>query len=191
MAQALPRILSFPNRRVRLIIDKPLNTAPEQWFDCNLSQRLRKKRSPIGFSSISMRWQQKRAGFPIPMDGTYPNNLLKDYFTLDHHAPYWITVDEEHAGFVLVRAYPDDPSLMEIGQFFVANAHVRKGVGAAAFRLALAAHPGNWQIRVLPDNQRAVRFWEKNIRQPVGNDFTCEIASYQSKNMQFYRFQSL
>lgn len=121
---------------------------------------------------------------------TYPDNLLTDYFMLDHHTPYWITVDDERAGFVLVRVYPDDPSLMEIGQFFVANAHVGKGVGASAFRLALAAHPGNWQIRVLPNNQRAIRFWENNIRQIVSHEFTCETACYHSTIMRFYRFRA-
>ncbi|GAB3516324.1 hypothetical protein [Photobacterium alginatilyticum] len=45
------------------------------------------------------------------------------------HYPYFIYVDSELAGFALVRRYPSNPAIYDMGQFFVLRKFKGQGVG--------------------------------------------------------------
>lgn len=114
--------------------------------------------------------------------------IIKAYFTQPHHYPYFIAFSGKIAGFALVRRYPYDAALLDMGQFFVFGSHKRCGVGKAAFQLCLKAYPGQWQIRVLQENLPAKEFWQNTVSEQTGGIYDTVTADYQGKNMLFIRF---
>ncbi|WP_242610814.1 GNAT family N-acetyltransferase [Photobacterium profundum] len=102
----------------------------------------------------------------------YNKSQFDIYWKSECHLPYFIYVDQELAGFVLIRKYPSDPSINDIEQFFVLRKFNGKGVGKRAFKLVTQLISGNWQIRVLIENSRALHFWESSVSNIVGQNYT-------------------
>jgi predicted acetyltransferase len=78
-----------------------------------------------------------------------------------------IVHDERPVGFVCVglrpfRYMPDDAELT-IAEFFVIHALRGTNLGRRALELLLARYSGRWQLRVLHDNARALRFWSRTL----------------------------
>ena len=66
------------------------------------------------------------------------------------------------AGFVLAtRGSPvsEDPSVLDIAEFFVIRRHRRSGVGRRAALLLWSRLPGRWTVRVSEGNLGALSFW--------------------------------
>jgi predicted acetyltransferase len=80
--------------------------------------------------------------------------------------PYLIRVDDEDAGFALVREH-DDIGFHEMAEFYVRPPFRREGVGSAAARMLFARHAGWWHLQVLDDNVPAQAFWASVIPAPV------------------------
>ena len=110
-------------------------------------------------------------------------------------AYYVIRVDDEVAGFVLVRPYPGEPKRMEIGDFFVARKFKGRGVGKVSAFQAFDAHPGKWTIRVLDENRGARVFWGKILEEYTQGSCALTAEKFSDPHsgtwdMQFYRFDS-
>jgi predicted acetyltransferase len=123
-------------------------------------------------------------------DGKYEfdQEIIEAYFREAQHFPYFILHENDIAGFALVRKYPYDKSVLDMGQFFVLRKHARKGVGQRAFELCLQKHPGEWQVRILPQNLPAQSFWKATISKLTGNEFSSRTADYQVHKMNFLSF---
>ncbi len=134
----------------------------------------------------------KYIGFDISEEGTfdYDPDIITAYFHKPQHYPYFIINDNKLAGFALVRNYPDNTCLIDMGQFFVLGSHMRQGVGRAAFDLCLKAHKGQWQVRVLPNNLAAQKFWKRAVSELTNDSFKVETSGYQGKDMTFITFAS-
>ena len=66
------------------------------------------------------------------------------------------------AGFALAtRGSPasDDPTVLDVAEFFVLRRYRRSGVGRHAARLLWARLPGAWIVRVSEGNRTALPFW--------------------------------
>ena len=128
----------------------------------------------------------------IEPDGLFKfdENILKDYFNQPHHYPYFIMVDGELSGFSLVRPYPYRKTIIDMGQFFVLPKFARLGIGKAAFKLTLDKHPGDWQVRVLPVNLSALKFWEKTIEEITDKKYLKSTDDYQGSDMKFFHFDN-
>lgn len=66
------------------------------------------------------------------------------------------------AGFVLVRRgspASEDPSVLDIAEFFVLRQFRRRGVGGEAAALLFRQMPGRWTIRASARNLAAIDFW--------------------------------
>ncbi len=113
---------------------------------------------------------------------------LLDYWQEPNHFPYLIRVNEELAGFALVRQFPQGSGQYDMGQFFVMRKFKRQGVGSRAFQLCVARHPGPWQTRVLPDNTGALAFWKKTIGEVCGNNVQIKSEPYRNRDMLFIRY---
>lgn len=100
-------------------------------------------------------------------DGTYTVDesivQLNTYWSDSNHFPYLVMVDDEIAGFSLLRKFPFNNEYFDIGQFFILRKFKNLGIGREAFRLSISIHPGKWITRVLPNNDGAYKFWEKVI----------------------------
>lgn len=60
---------------------------------------------------------------------SYDPSSFDLYWQQKDHIPYFIYVDTELAGFVLVRRYPSDLSTYDVAQFFVLRKFKGQGVG--------------------------------------------------------------
>lgn len=119
----------------------------------------------------------------------YSKSQFDIYWESECHLPYFIYVGQELAGFVLIRKYPSDPSINDIEQFFVLRKFNGKGVGKKAFKLVTQLILGNWQIRVLIENSRALHFWKSSVSNIVGQNYTLSKGIDIDLLMFFIRFE--
>jgi len=107
-------------------------------------------------------------GLKIGSDGRYGYPYLPRYWTEPGlRFPFFVTVDDELAGFVLVtRGSPAsaEPTDLDVAEFFVLKTFRRSGVGARAAHLLWARLPGHWIVRVAVQNESAVQFWRHAVR---------------------------
>jgi predicted acetyltransferase len=129
-------------------------------------------------------------GWNPSKEGIYGSNtsLLEIYWENDDHYPYLVYCNDELAGFSLLRKYPADKELYDIGQFFVLRKFKRKGVGGKAFELSVSKYPGKWLTRVLLDNTGALKFWLSAIAQITNDNFSQAIEQDEDLNMHFIRY---
>jgi predicted acetyltransferase len=57
----------------------------------------------------------------------------------------------------------DNPSDLDVAEFFVLRAHRASGIGAQAACLLWDQLPGHWVVRAAVKNEAAVRFWRRTI----------------------------
>ncbi|TXR54659.1 GNAT family N-acetyltransferase [Reinekea thalattae] len=129
--------------------------------------------------------------------GTYvvPTALqdVREYWQKPQHFPYLIYVNGQLAGFSLVRVSPYKNSQWDMGQFFVLRKYIGQGVGKKAFAQTVKKHPGDWLVRVLPNNLAAQKFWPKAI-QPLAQGDVQQINELHTTGggdqvaMEFFRF---
>ncbi|MFZ7132423.1 MAG: GNAT family N-acetyltransferase [Eubacteriales bacterium] len=125
-------------------------------------------------------------------DGTYKvdesNIQINTYWSDSDHYPYLIMVDNEIAGFTLLRKFPFNKEYYDVGQFFVLRKFKNLGVGREAFRLSVTTHPGKWITRVLPNNDGAYRFWAKVISEISVNLPEVKKELYMGKEMNCFYY---
>ncbi len=126
-------------------------------------------------------------------DGTfagYDTSKFDLYWQQDDHIPYFIKVNNELAGFVLIRRYPSDSTLYDIAQFFVLRKFKGQGVGKDVLAQVVNAFPGRWQVRVLLENTGALSFWKSAVRNIVGEDYRLSKAMDVDLLMFFIYFET-
>jgi predicted acetyltransferase len=111
------------------------------------------------------------------------------YWESESHIPYFIYVNQEVAGFVLIRKYPSEISRYDVEQFFVLRKFKGKGVGKKAFKLVTKLISGKWQIRVLFENSSALHFWKSSVSGIVGTNYTLSKDLDIDLLMFFIRFE--
>ena len=128
--------------------------------------------------------------WPCGADGiyTYNSSLLDPYWQHNDHWPYLIYYDDQLAGFCLLRRYPPNPERYDIDQFFISRTFKGRGVGKAAFYLAVSHFPGAWQTRVMLDNYPALNFWRSAINTLTDGLFQEEILKDDDLNMHFITY---
>ena len=102
----------------------------------------------------------------IGEDGRFPPfPHLDDYWTEPDRGVWFVRVDGALAGFALINAhaFSGEPVDFNIGEFFVARRYRRRGVGARALALLLAALPGRWELSVWSRNAPALAFWPRAL----------------------------
>ncbi len=108
--------------------------------------------------------------------GHYGYTYLDQYWTEPNRTPFFIKVDDQLAGFVLVQKLPDcEPATMSMAEFFVMRKYRRGGVGKTAALHIFDAFRGRWDVRQIVANGPAKMFWERVI-----SDYTdrqCEIQT--------------
>lgn len=107
----------------------------------------------------------------IPSDGLYECYDLKKYFNdPDRHA-YLIKVDNEIAGFALIKQgfvivdqeAPSSDSNWHLGEFFIQAKFQGKGIGRKIAHQIWEIFGGAWEVSVIPENKPAYNFWQKTI----------------------------
>jgi predicted acetyltransferase len=99
----------------------------------------------------------------------YP--YLDLYFIETDRYPFHIVVDEEVAGFALIRRHSHSATF-ELAEFYVRPPFRHRGIGASAVMALLAQFAGEWQIGVELANSQALAFWRKVLPPPVAEEST-------------------
>ncbi len=127
---------------------------------------------------------------PAPNGKFAVNSLLiSEYWTRDEHYPLLIFADDELAGFSLLRRYPDDSIIYDIGQFFILRKFKGQGIGREAFRLSVTHFPGQWLTRVLIGNDAALKFWTAVIGEITNGEYRVTQEQDFDLTMHFIRYE--
>jgi predicted acetyltransferase len=97
------------------------------------------------------------------------------------------------AGFALAtRGSPatDDPTALDVAEFFVLRAHRRSGVGRQAAFLLWDSVPGQWVVRVSEANRAGLPFWGEVVHAYSGGDFTVTVKPGSPSAWRVFKFAS-
>lgn len=101
-----------------------------------------------------------------PSDGLYECADFKSYFVESTRKAYFIKVEEELAGFVLLNQEGKLPNTeWNMGEFFVMGKFQGKKIASQIVQEVWNQHPGYWEVSVIPENKPALSFWRKVIAQ--------------------------
>ena len=105
--------------------------------------------------------------FEIEEHGDFgPLPYMDDYWREPDRHPLLIRVNGHPAGFALINAHSHLTGghiERNMGEFFVARKHRRRGVAAEAVRQVLTLYPGRWEVAVAERNTVAKSFWPRAI----------------------------
>ena len=104
----------------------------------------------------------------VPLDptGRFEYSQLPLYWIDPNRYPFIISIEERLAGFALVKncsEFSENPAVWDMAEFFVMRGERGRGVGHAAAQQIWQRLSGPWEVRVLPTNCRALRFWRESI----------------------------
>ena len=111
--------------------------------------------------------------------GFYGYSYLDRYWTEETRHPFFIKVDGNYAGFVLVGMFcrfTTNEKAHSIDEFFVMRKYRRMNVGNFAAKYIFDLFKGEWEVRVLHVNIPALPFWKKVI-----NEYTKGNNTYHSE----------
>jgi predicted acetyltransferase len=97
------------------------------------------------------------------------------------------------AGFALVtRGSPvtDDPSVLDVAEFFVLRRYRRVGVGRQAASALWGTLTGRWVVRVAEANQAALTFWIDIVRRYTGGNFTEATRDIAGRRWRVFSFET-
>jgi ASC-1-like (ASCH) protein/predicted acetyltransferase len=113
-------------------------------------------------------YEKELTGLDDPGEYKY----LDSYWEKENRHPYFITVDECLAGFILIN----DHTLVvkpakNVAEFYVKKDFRRQNTGKTAAFKIFNLFPGKWEIRELKDNVGARHFWNKVVAEYTGNKY--------------------
>ena len=111
--------------------------------------------------------------------GLYGYDYLDCYWTEEKRWAFFIVVDGNLAGFVMVNNYPEvnEETDYSLAEFFVMYKYRRSGVGRFAAMKVFDMFHGKWQLKRHPKNIASVHFWNEVISEYTVGKYTL-IESY-------------
>lgn len=102
----------------------------------------------------------------FPEEGLYKTCDFKLYFKDPSRKAYLVKVYDEIAGFILLnQATENKENKWNMGEFFILAKFQGQGIAKRVAYKVWEMNPGKWEISVIPQNKRALAFWEKVIRE--------------------------
>ncbi len=101
-------------------------------------------------------------------DGRFGYRQLPLYWEESNRYPFFISVNEHLAGFVLLQQRSQisgDEDIRDMTEFFIVRRYRRLGVGLKVAHKIWNQFPGKWEVRVMDRNQKAREFWTYAIRE--------------------------
>ena len=102
----------------------------------------------------------------------YP--YIDNYWTEEGRYPFFIRVDGNLAGFVLVRSCCEYNNLKQphnIAEFFVLKKYRHNGVGRMAAIKVFDKYQGGWEVSQWDNNIPAQNFWQKVISEYTNGEY--------------------
>jgi predicted acetyltransferase len=94
----------------------------------------------------------------------YPNLPL--YWQEPGRHPLLVRMEGQLTGFALVRRGSEvskNESVWDMAEFFVLRGYRGRGIGTEIAHEIWRQFPGTWEVRVMPSNRTAHRFWQRAI----------------------------
>lgn len=111
-------------------------------------------------------------GWECPENGLFECIDFKHYFENSDNKAFLIKILDEIAGFVLLdKMHVFEPVEWNMGEFFVLAKFQGRGVASTVARKIFQEYPGKWEVAVMPENLKAVKFWRKIISEVSRGDY--------------------
>ncbi len=126
-------------------------------------------------------------------DGRYGYPALPLYWQEAQRYPFLIQVDGHWAGFALVQQGSQifgQAGVWDMAEFFIVRAHRRRGVGRYAAQAIWTRFAGQWELRVMDRNEKALAFWGQAIADYLGRDIQPWPFQKKEKGWQVFTFES-
>jgi len=99
---------------------------------------------------------------------------VQQYIGVTGRHPFFVTVDGQLAGFVIVdekSRLGSQQSPLDVAEFFVLRGRRRAGVGRLIASTIFSRFRGRWEVRQVMANVAATAFWRSVIRQYTSGTF--------------------
>lgn len=107
----------------------------------------------------------------LEANGAYEPFKLDRYWESENHHPFFIKLEDELIGFILVESSSAlGPNTIK--EFFIMAKHNGLGHGKEAARELFKRFPGKWEITQIENNKRANYFWRTVINEVSKGKFT-------------------
>lgn len=107
-----------------------------------------------------------------PEDGLYECFDLKPYFVEPDRHAFFIKVDSEKAGFVLVNKLGSTPDVdWNVGEFFIVAKFQGTGLGEEIGKQLCDRFPGVWEAAAMPENTASLHFIRKVVERYTNGAF--------------------
>ena len=104
-------------------------------------------------------------------------------------APFLIRVDQELAGFALVKRVGDSsPPCYEIGGLYILRKFRRKGIGGTGACRLFDRSRGSWTVDVMSDNAPAVAFWGEVVSKYTAGSFSTSLGTCEPPDIALYSY---
>lgn len=105
--------------------------------------------------------------------GLYGYSYLDNYWTEKNRWAFFIKVDGNLAGFVMVNDYPEvkEETDYSLAEFFVMYKYRRCGVGKFAVKKVFDMFKGKWQLKRHPKNIASVYFWDSVVKEYTSGNY--------------------
>jgi predicted acetyltransferase len=126
-------------------------------------------------------------------DGRFGYKYLPLYWKEPDRYPFLVMVNGHLAGFAFVlkgSEISNDADVWDMAEFFIVRGYRRLGVGKKAAHEVLNRFPGQWEVRVMDRNQKAVKFWRRAISEFTGKEVDSVSIEKNSKSWQLFSFES-
>ncbi|MDA1192100.1 MAG: GNAT family N-acetyltransferase [Candidatus Poribacteria bacterium] len=107
----------------------------------------------------------------VEKDGRFHYIDVSRYWTGTDFRPYFILVNDQIAGFAVVREESKSPPKWWMEEFFVMRKYRRYGTGRHAAMCLFDMFPGEWEVWQSPNNKVARAFWRSVIGAYTNKNF--------------------
>jgi predicted acetyltransferase len=102
-------------------------------------------------------------------------------------------MDGKLAGLVFVKRGSEvsgREAIWDMAEFFIVRAYRRRGAGTQTAHEIFRRFPGLWEVRVMPSNVSACRFWARAISSFTGGTIHPARVEKDRKLWELYSFES-
>jgi predicted acetyltransferase len=127
-------------------------------------------------------------------DGRFGYKDLPLYWEDENRYPFIVMMDARLAGFVFVRRGSEvsaDENVWDMAEFFILRGYRRRGIGMKIAHEIWKSFPGQWEVRVMDQNQKAGDFWQKAIHTFIGKRIDPIVLSKNGRRWNVFSFKSM
>jgi predicted acetyltransferase len=126
-------------------------------------------------------------------EGRFGYAQLPLYWQEANRYAFLVILNGHWAGFVFVRRgsqISGDENIWDMAEFFILRGYRRLGIGSKVAHEIWKKFPGNWEVRVIDENQKAKAFWERACSESIGTLIKPVTFEKGGKTWHLFSFES-